>query len=178
MLPRFEYDELAYDGRLMKVHRVGVRMPDGRVVPRELVLYAGAVVVLPVLPDGSIVFIRNYRFAVEETLWELAAGAIDAGESPQEAARRELLEETGYRAGTLTKLGQFFTGPGSCNEEMHVFLASELTAGPQALEPYEQIQVQVLSAGEARAMFEDGRIHDGKTIAALGMYWLRDWGAG
>jgi ADP-ribose pyrophosphatase len=173
MPQRFEYDELAYDGRLMKVHRVGVRMPDGRVVPRELALYAGAVVVLPVLADGSMVLIRNYRFAVEETLWELPAGAIDPGESPADAARRELLEETGYRAGTLTKLGQFFTGPGSCNEQMHAFLAGDLTAGAQALEPYEQIQVQVLGEVGVRAMVEDGRIHDGKTIAALGLYWLR-----
>jgi len=173
MSERFEYDELVFDGRVAEVHRVGLRMPDGRLVPRDLIRYPGAAVILPVLPDGSIVLIRNYRFVIDETLYELPAGMLEPGEAPERCAARELTEETGYTAGTLEKLSQFFTGPGTCDEVMHAFLATELTDGPQKLEAYERIEVEVCPDAEVRAMVADGRIHDGKTIAALGLYWLR-----
>jgi ADP-ribose pyrophosphatase len=171
---RFVTDKLVYKGRVAEVHNVGVRMPDGRVVQRDFVHYGGAVVILPILADGSIALIRNYRFAVEETLWELPAGMLDAGEAPAIGAVRELAEETGYVAGRLVEMGRFFTGPGSCDERMHAFLATDLTAGPQDLEVYEQIQVEPRPAAEVRAMVRDGRIHDAKTIAALALYWLAD----
>lgn len=171
---RFVTDELVYRGRVAEVHKVGVRMPDGRVVTRDFVHYGGAVIILPVLADGSIALIRNYRFAVEETLYELPAGMLEAGEDPAAGAARELTEETGYTAGRLVELGRFFTGPGTCDERMHAFLATDLTAGPQALEVYEQIEPEVRPAGEVRAMVRDGRIHDAKTIAALALYWLAE----
>jgi ADP-ribose pyrophosphatase len=172
MSERFVHDELVYKGRVAEVHKVGVRMPDGRVMPRDFIHYGGAVVILPVLADGAIVLIRNYRFAVAETLWELPAGMLEAGEDPSVGAARELTEETGYLAGGLVELGRFFTGPGTCDERMHAFLATDLTPGPQDLEAYEQIEVAVRPAIEVRAMVRDGRIHDAKTIAALALYWL------
>jgi ADP-ribose pyrophosphatase len=172
MSERFEYDELVFDGRVAEVHKVGVRMPDGRVVQRDFIHYNGAVVILPVLPDGSIVLIRNYRFAVDETLYELPAGMLDGDEPPEVGAARELTEETGYSAGRLEKLGRFFTGPGTCDERMHAFLATELAPGRQDLEVYEQIEVEVRPGREVREMVADGRIHDAKTIAALALYWL------
>jgi ADP-ribose pyrophosphatase len=170
---RFEYDELVFKGRVAEVHRVGVKMPDGRVVQRDYLIYNGAAVILPILDDGSIVLIRNWRFAVEEMLYELPAGMLEPGEDPAVGAARELTEETGYTAGRLEKLGEFFTGPGTCNERMHAYLATGLTPGKQRLESYEQIEVEVVSDAQARAMVADGRIHDGKTIAALGLWWLR-----
>ena len=173
MSERFVHDELVYKGRVAEVHKVGVRMPDGRVVQRDFIHYGGAVVILPVLPDGSIVLIRNYRFAVEETLWELAAGMLEAGEDPAAGAARELAEETGYSAGRIEALGRFYTGPGTCDERMHAFLATQLTAGGQDLEAYEQIEVEVHPEAEVRAMVADGRIHDAKTIVALALYWQR-----
>ncbi len=169
----FEYDELVFDGRVAKVHRVALRMPDGCLVQRDLIRYPGAAVILPVLQDGSIVLIRNYRFAVDETLYELPAGMLEPDEPPEVCAARELTEETGYTAGTVEKLGQFFTGPGTSDEVMHAFLATELTDGPQDLDAYELIEVDVRPDAEVRAMVADGRIHDAKTIAALGLYWLR-----
>ncbi len=175
---RFAYDKLIYKGRVAELHNVGVVMPDGRVVPRDLVHFHGAAVVLPVLADGSIVLIRNYRFAVDEHLLELPAGMLDGEEAPEAGARRELAEETGYTAGRVEKLGAFFTGPGCTDENMHAFLATELSPGPQRLEHYEEIRVEVHSADEVRRMVADGRIHDGKTIAALGLYWLRGEGRG
>lgn len=170
---RFEYDETVFKGRVAEVHKVGVRMPDGRVVQRDWIRYNGAAVILPILDDGSIVLIRNYRFAVEETLYELPAGMLEPGEAPAVGATRELTEETGYTAGRIEKLGRFYTGPGTCNEVMHAFVATDLVGGTQDLEIYEQIETEVLSEAEVRAMVADGRIHDGKTIAALGLWWLR-----
>lgn len=171
--PRFERDQLIYKGRVAELHKVGVRMPDGRIVERDFVHYGGAAVVLPVLGDGSIVMIRNYRFAVEEHLLELPAGMVDGAEDPEAGAARELAEETGYVAGRIEPLGVFFTGPGSTDERMHAFLATDLKAGPQHLEAYEEIRVETHTEEQVRRMICDGTIHDGKTIAALALYWLK-----
>ena len=169
---RYEYDELMFDGMIAKCHRVGVKMPDGKVVPRDLIRYPGASLALPVLDDGGIVLIRNRRFAVDEDLWELPCGVLEAGEDPGACAARELTEETGYSAGRVDRLGQFYTGPGTTDEVMHCYLATELTDGRQELERYEQIVVEVTPDAKVREMVTGGTIHDGKTIAALGMYWL------
>ncbi len=170
---RFAYDELIFKGKVAEVHKVGLRMSDGNVVQRDLIHYDGATVVLPVLSDGRIVLIRNYRFAVDETLWELPAGMLEAREDPEACAARELTEETGYTAGKLEKLGQFFTGPGTTDELMHSYLATDLTDGQQDLETYEEITVEVFCDADVRRMVRDGAIHDAKTITALTLYWLR-----
>ena len=173
MPDRFETDELIYRGRVAEFHKVGVRMPDGKVVQRDFIHYNGAAVVMPLLPDGSVVLIRNHRFAVQEDLLELPAGMLKDGEDPAAGAARELSEETGYRAGRLEELGRFFTGPGTCDEVMHCFLAMDLRDGRQDLEPYEEITVAAFPQQEVRRMVMDGRIHDAKTIATLSLYWLK-----
>jgi len=170
---RFAYDELVYDGRIAKVHKIGLKMADGKVVQRDLIRYSGAAVVLPVLDDGSIVMIRNYRFAVDERLWELPAGILEDDEDPSLCAARELTEETGYTARRIEKLGQFYPGPGTNDEVMHSFLATDLSPGEQDLERYEDITVKVISPDEVKQMIADGRIHDGKTIATLTLYWIK-----
>ena len=172
MNERFEYSELVFDGKVAKGYMVKLRMPDGQVVPRDFFHYNGAAVVLPVLDDGSIVLIRNYRFAVDEHLYELPAGILEPGEDPAACAARELAEETGYTAGKIEKLGEFFTGPGTTDENMYAFLATELTGGRQNLEIYEEITVETFPHSEVRRMASDGTIHDGKTLAALALYWL------
>jgi len=170
---RFEYDELVFDGLIAKVHKVGLRMGDGQVVQRDFIHYPGAAVVLPVLADGSIVLIRNYRFAVDEHLCELAAGVLEDREDPAACAARELAEETGYTAGRIEKLGVFYSTPGTTDEFLHAYLATELKDGRQNLEPHEQITVEALPEAKVRAMVADGTIHDAKTIATLALYWLR-----
>ena len=170
---RFQRDELVYDGIIAKVHQVHVAMGDGKLVRRDYIHYPGAAIVLPVLGDGRIVLIRNWRFAVEDTLYELPAGCLDGGEDPAVCAQRELTEETGYTAGRWEKLGGFFTGPGTSDEFIHAYLATELTAGPQRLERYEEIAVELRSDAEVRAMVADGTIRDAKTLSTLTLYWLK-----
>jgi ADP-ribose pyrophosphatase len=170
---RFARDELVFDGIIAKVHKVHLAMADGRVVQRDYIHHPGAAIVLPILDDGRIVLIRNWRFAVEAELYELPAGCLEGGEEPIVCARRELAQETGYTAGRWETLGGFFTGPGTSDEFIHAYLAGELTAGSQALERYEEITVEPCPDARVRAMVADGTIRDAKTISALALYWLR-----
>lgn len=170
---RFEKDELVYKGRVLDVHRVTLRARDGNPIERDLVHYNGAAVILPVLADGRIVLIRNYRYAVGESIYELPAGNLDGAEEPRDCAARELIEETGYHAGTIERLGSFLAAPGSSDEMLHAFLATDLREGPQQLERYEEIEVEVVTPSRVRQMVLSGEIHDAKTIAALGLYWLK-----
>lgn len=170
---RFARDELVFDGVIAKVHKVHLAMGDGKVVQRDFIHYPGAAIVLPVLDDGGIVLIRNWRFAVDAELYELPAGCLEDGEDPAVCAARELTEETGYTAGRMEKLGGFHTGPGTSDEFIHAYLATELRSGPQNLERYEEIAVEVRPDEQMRAMVADGTIRDAKTISALALYWLR-----
>jgi len=172
MYDRFEESELVFDGKVAKAYRVSLKMDDCRLVQRDFFKYPGAAVILPVLDDGSIVLIRNYRFAVDEHLYELPAGMLEPGEAPRTCAERELTEETGYAAARIEKLTEFYTGPGTTDEMMYAYLATGLTPGRQDLEVYERIAVETHSNDEVRRMVADGTIHDAKTIAALGVYWL------
>jgi len=167
-----ESDQLVFAGKIAKVHKVMLRMDDGQVVSRELIRYPGAAVVLPVLDDGSIVLIRQYRFAVGGIIYELPAGMLDGDEDPAGCAVRELAEETGYVPGELIKLIEFYSAPGTSDEVLHAFLASKLKPGPQALEMHEQITLEIVSDARARQMVLSGEIRDGKTIATLSLYWL------
>ncbi len=147
--------------------------PDLSVVARDVVVHPGAVVILPVLADGSIVMIRNYRWSVGQQLWELPAGTREPDESVALTARRELEEEAGYRAGQMAPLATFFASPGIMTEEMFVFVATDLSLCEQSLQGDERIIVEVVDANILRARLVAGELRDGKTIAALGMYFLK-----
>ena len=166
-------DELVYTGRICRVHRVGLEMDTGEVVPRDLVEFADAVVIVPLLDDGSLVLIRNERFAVGEELYEFPAGKLEAGEAPESCAARELAEETGYAAGRMQRLGGFYSCPGAVTEYLHVFLATELTGGGQSLEAHERISVEVVSQHRLEEMIAGGELHDAKSIAAHALWRLR-----
>ena len=139
-------------------------------VTRQWMQHPGAVVILPLLPDGGVCLIRNYRGAVGQTLIELPAGTLEKGEDPLKTARRELIEETGYRAGSMEKVHEFFMSPGIMNERMHLFVATDLTAGESALEPGEEIQNLVVSWKAAMNMTADGQIQDAKSLIGLLLY--------
>jgi ADP-ribose pyrophosphatase len=142
----------------------------GRIV-REIGVHPGAVVVLPFLDEQTILLIRNRRYTVQQILMELPAGTLDdAGESPMNAAGRELQEETGYLARRLKPIGNFFTSPGILTEKMYAFAAYDLRQTAPALEAGEEIEVSPTGFDEAIRMIRDGQIQDGKSIATLLMY--------
>lgn len=140
---------------------------------RDVVEHPGSVVVIPLVAPGEVCLVEVVRVAVGETLLELPAGTLDRAETLAAAAARELAEETGYRAGSLTPLGALWMSPGILHERMHLFVAEDLVPGPQALEPGEQIRTRVLPVAEAIAMCLDGRIQDAKTVAGLLLWAAR-----
>ena len=173
MYDKLEHDELIHESFLFQVHRLKFRTSEGKSVLRDLVKHNGAALILPVLTDGSIVMIRNYRYAFEQYLWELPCGTLEDGEDPAICAARELTEETGYTAGRMEKLGSYCSCPGYSDEVIHAFLATDLNSGPQALDDHEDITVEIMPDQKVQRMVADNQITDGKTIAALSLYWLR-----
>jgi ADP-ribose pyrophosphatase len=173
MKTRIVSDEVAYEGRIVRVHKVGIQGPGGKVVPRDLLEFSDATVIIPVLDDGSVVIIRNERFAVGEELLEFPAGKVEPGEQPEACAARELTEETGYTAGQLEKLGGFYSAPGALTEYLHVFLATGLAPGPQQLEGYENITVTTVHPDQLAELMRSGQLHDAKSIAAWALWRLR-----
>jgi ADP-ribose pyrophosphatase len=163
--------EMVYEGRVFGVRRDLVQEPGGVRGTREVITHPGSVVVLPVLADGRIVMIRQYRHAARRYLWELVAGRIDEGEKVKEAAARELLEETGYRAKRFTEFLDVFPTPGFLEERMHLLLAEGLTAGKAQPEPDEKIISRVYKAEELKRMMKTGKLRDGKSIAGI-LYYL------
>lgn len=165
--------EIAYDGKLFKVQVLHRTDAGGVSRRREVVRHPGAVLIIPLLAGDRVVMIRNYRVAPGQTLWECPAGKLEPAEDPLAAAHRELEEETGHRAGRVTKLGEFYTSPGFTDELMHAFLAQDLEFVGQKLEPGEEIEVEPVDLDEAFAMAADGRLRDGKTIAGLFLCRMR-----
>ncbi len=140
---------------------------DGTQHERAVVRHPGAVVILPLIDQQHVCLIRNYRVAVAQTLIELPAGTLEPSEDPAVTAHRELIEETGYRADKIDRLHEFFLSPGILDERMHLFLATQLTAGPAQREPNEEIENLVVSWSEAMQWVMDGTIQDAKTMVAL-----------
>ncbi len=137
----------------------------------QIVRHPGAVTILPILDGGNararIVFVENYRAAVDRRLLELPAGKLEAGEDPAEAAGRELIEESGFRAGRIEPLSEFFTTPGLTDERMFAFVARDLVHVGQSLEEDEDLIVRQVPLGDALRMASDGTIEDAKTSLVL-----------
>lgn len=161
-----------YKGPVFGVRRDNVREPNGVRAIREVITHPGSVVVLPVLPDGRIVMIRQYRHATRMFLWELVAGRIDSGENPRQAAARELIEETGYRARRFRIFLDVFPTPGFLEERMHILLAQGLTAGVAEPEEDEKITVKAFTRAQLDKMIKRGKLRDAKSIAGL-LYYFR-----
>jgi len=165
--------ELLLSTSRFNVERRAFAGADGRSITREVVVHPGAVVILPIIDAHRIVMIRNYRYTVEQELWELPAGTAEPDEAAIETARRELEEETGYRAGTMTPLTEFYTSPGVLTERMFAFVATDLKSVGQRLELGERIVAEVVEMDRARRWLVNGELRDGKTIAVLGTYFAQ-----
>src|SRR5262249_54806675 len=151
---------------------------DGQVVRRDIILHPGAVAILPLLDAGRVCLLRNHRPATGKTLWEIPAGTLEPGEPIEQAAVRELAEETGYRAARMRKLHAFFPSPGLLSECTHLFVAEDLTPGAMALEPCEQIEPAIIHWDLAMQWVADGTICDAKTLIALLLWEQRREKAG
>jgi ADP-ribose pyrophosphatase len=171
--------ETIYQGPVFGVRRDEVLEPGGIRATREVITHPGSVVVLPVLSDGRILLIRQYRHATGQFLWELVAGRMEAGESPRRAAARELIEETGYRARRIRVFLDVFPTPGFLEERMYILLAQELTSGDARPEVDEKITPCAFAPSQLWQMMRRGKLHDAKSIAGLLYYFsfLCTWGS-
>jgi ADP-ribose pyrophosphatase len=164
--------EVLYQGKVFRLQRDTVIEPGGVQSDRDIIVHPGSVVVLPVFKDGSVLLIRQYRHAVGEFLWELVAGRKEPNESPVAAARRELIEETGYRAKRMRNVMRVVPTPGFVNEWMWIFAAEGLTEGAAQPEEDEKITPRIFTMKQAEKMIERGTLRDAKSICGI-LYYQR-----
>ncbi len=156
-----------FRGRKIDLALQSVALRDGTTAEREVVLHRGAVALVPMVDPDHVCLVRNRRYTIDRTLLEVPAGTIDPGESPDQTAGRELLEETGYHAGRIRRIREWYVSPGVMNERMYLYLCEDLRPGPVRPELDEELETVVVAWDEALAMAQDGRIEDAKTLLAL-----------
>jgi ADP-ribose pyrophosphatase len=158
-----------FKGKVFSVDRDRVKMPNDRTVTVDVVRHSRSVVLVPVPEPGKVILIRQYRYPVNAFLWELPAGSVDEGESPEQAARRECHEEIGLVPSTIVRLSAMYPTPGYCDEEMVFYRLSglEKTAEQAAVDEDEDIEAKVFELRDAREMVRRGEIQDMKTLVGL-----------
>ena len=156
-----------YKGKLLHLIGEELRFPSGKRLLRETIRHPGSCAIVPLLSGRRVILIRQFRPSVQKTLWEIPAGTLEKGEDPRSCALRELIEEIGYSAKELKKVGAFYTSPGFCTEKMYLFLAARLTPLSQHLEEDELIEPRIFSLKNAKKMIKTGAIQDAKTIIGL-----------
>lgn len=170
--PNKKYEEVTlsvepiYNGRIISLEQHEVRLPSGKAAKREIVRHPGAVAVLALDGDRMIV-VEQYRKPLEKSQVEIPAGKLDPGEDPLEAAKRELSEETGYTCGSIRHIFSFYTSPGFADEQLHLYVAEELTPGDVHPDEDEFLDCFAVTLEEAKALIREGRMSDAKTIAAV-----------
>lgn len=167
MTPEGPDRRVIFRGRKLDLALQSVRLADGSKQELEVVVHRGAVALLPIVDANHICLIKNWRYSLGLTLWEVPAGTIDPGESPEATAKRELTEETGYVAERIIALGSWWVSPGVLTERMHLFRCEGLTPGLTRHQADERIEPVVVSWQEAIAMVHDGRIEDAKSMLAI-----------
>ncbi len=156
-----------YDGRILNLRVDDVQLDNGTPTKREIVEHRGAAAIVPITDSGNVILVRQYRYAVSTELLEVPAGTVEPGEDPENCARRELEEETGFRCREIRKISELFVAPGYSTEKIHVYLAKGLTKFNMRTEEDEQIKVETLSIASALEKVRMGEIRDAKTICAL-----------
>ncbi len=162
--------EFPYRGRIVDVRVDTVKFPSGSEKIREVVLHKPAVAMLAEDADGGIFLVRQYRHAVDEEIYEIPAGLVEEGESPEETAARELQEEIGRKPGAMEKIAELYSSPGFTTERITMYYATELSDSKLPEDDDEYIKVRKFSPGEMAELVSCGGIKDGKTLAAY--YWL------
>lgn len=159
---------LIYDGRILHVYRDNIALPDGKPAVREYIRHVGAVCVVPLTEEGEVVCVRQYRYPFSDVLLEIPAGKLNAkNEVPEEAALRELREETGAVCQQLTYLGKYYGSPAILDECIHMYLAEGLTFGKTDPDDDEFLEVVRIPLAELVRRIANGEIPDGKTQAAV-----------
>jgi ADP-ribose pyrophosphatase len=158
---------LIYHGLKIDLALQSVLLADGTYADREVIVHRGAVALVPMVDDRHVCLVENRRYSVGKMLLEVPAGTIDLGESPEQTAVRELQEETGFRAGEIRRVRDWYVSPGVITERMYLFLCKNLEPGPPHLELDERLKTVIVPWEQALAMVEDGRIEDAKTMLAL-----------
>ena len=155
-----------YKGRIVNLVKDTVKIGNKKTT-REIAVHPGSVVIIPLLPNNRIVLIKQYRYAIGKYIYELPAGTLEPGEAPARCARRELTEETGFKAGKIKKITNIYPAPGIVTENMRVFLATNLTRVKQNTEFDEDIKPFITTIPKAARMIKNGKIKDAKTIAGI-----------
>lgn len=162
---------LVHQGRIFRIEIDRVTLPGGHTVELEVVRHPGSVVLLPIPKPGHIVLIRQYRYSIDEWIWELPAGSLKPGENPDEAAARECEEEIGLAPGKVTRLRGYYPTPGFCDEQMIYYRCEELRApAPDSTarkDDDEELEPRTFALSEARELVASGEIIDLKTVAGL-----------
>ncbi len=163
--------ERVYDGKLLRIDRDQVLLPNGRETVLEMVRHPGASAVVPFVTGDEILLVRQFRYATEGYILEAPAGTLDPGEEPEACARREVEDEVGHRVGSLERLGCIYTTPGFTDERIHLWTAHDLTPARQELDADEVLTVVRLPFEDALERVRIGEITDAKTICALMLAW-------
>jgi ADP-ribose pyrophosphatase len=166
---RVRRSRTVFAGRIVRLVQRDVDLPNGHRTTIDVVEHPGAVAVLPVFDNGDVLLLRQFRPSVAGELYEIPAGTREPGERPLTTARREIVEETGYRAGRWRKLAAFYTAPGFCTELLHLYLARDLTPARTPGDADEIIRVVRMPLGRARALLRRGRVRDAKSL--VGLLW-------
>lgn len=167
------YSKLLYKGKNFSFKTDEAELPNGKITTRDTVDHPGAVAIVPILDDGRILLVKQYRYSAGKELLEIPAGTIEKGEAPDTCARRELKEETGYNAGSMKKILAMYMAPGYSNEVIHLYFATELKAGESHAEEDESITIEAYTPDMLLEMIERNIIEDAKTIAGILSYLTR-----
>ncbi|MBK7105314.1 MAG: NUDIX hydrolase [Ignavibacteriae bacterium] len=163
--------ERIFNGVVFDIKVDQIEYHSGNIGIREVIVHNGGAVVVPVTKDGKIILVKQYRYPFDEWMFELPAGKLEKGEDPLVCATRELTEETGYSAESISPLGKIYTSPGFCNEILYIYLAENLKAGNHNREEGEHgMEVYELSLDEINGMISSGKIVDAKTISGVHFY--------